>query len=262
MMLQNRLYELRKQAGLSQEALAQVVGVSRQAVQKWESGASRPDIENLLVIADYFGVTLDDLVRGPQAAPHAPDPDPIPQTTIINNYYPFWHYEYRSPVTLFGLPLVHVNLGRGLRVAKGIFAVGNIAAGCVALGGLSAGLLSLGGLSLGLLAIGGLAAGIAALGGVALGLLALGAVAIGGLAMGSVAMGMWSVGTVASASRVAIGVVASAPLAIGEEVSGSLTLLSNVPHSTAQLQAAISTYAHAPQWIEDFLLFLAQHIYP
>ena len=237
MMLQNRLYELRKQAGLSQEALAQVVGVSRQAVQKWESGASRPDIENLLVIADYFGVTLDDLVRGPQAAPHAPDHDPIPQTTIINNYYPFWHYEYRSPVTLFGLPLVHVNLGRGLRVAKGVFAVGNIAAGCVALGGLSAGLLSLGGLSLGLLAI-------------------------GGLAMGSVAMGMWSVGTVASASRVAIGVVASAPLAIGEEVSGSLTLLSNVPHSTAQLQAAISAYAHAPQWIEDFLLFLAQHIYP
>lgn len=40
MMLQNRLYELRKQAGLSQEALAQVVGVSRQAVQKWESGGS------------------------------------------------------------------------------------------------------------------------------------------------------------------------------------------------------------------------------
>lgn len=259
MILQTRLYELRKQAGLSQEELAQVVGVSRQAVQKWESGASRPDIENLLVLADYFGVTLDDLVRGLQSPPPKPDPEP-PQTTIINHYYSIWHYEYRSPVSLFGLPLVHINLGRGLHVAKGVFAVGNIAAGFVALGGLSAGLLSLGGLSLGLLAIGGLAAGIAALGGVALGLLALGAVAIGGLTIGSVAMGIWSVGSVASASRVAIGVVASAPLAIGKEVSGSHTLLSTVPHSAAELQSAIAAYAHAPQWIENFLLFLAQHL--
>ena len=41
MMLQTRLYELRRQAGLSQEELANVVGVSRQAVQKWESGLSQ-----------------------------------------------------------------------------------------------------------------------------------------------------------------------------------------------------------------------------
>ena len=52
--------ELRKQRGATQESLAEVVGVSSQAVSKWESGGS-PDIEHLPVIADYFGVTVDRL---------------------------------------------------------------------------------------------------------------------------------------------------------------------------------------------------------
>ncbi|MBM6871202.1 helix-turn-helix transcriptional regulator [Pseudoflavonifractor phocaeensis] len=262
MMLQTRLYELRRQAGLSQEELANVVGVSRQAVQKWESGASRPDIDKLVILADYFGVTLDNLVRGTDPSPSAGGSEFDPRPTIVNHYYSLWHYEYRSPHTLFGLPLVHINLGQGFYRAKGIFAVGNLATGFVALGGISAGLLSVGGLSLGLLALGGLAAGIAALGGAALGLIALGAVAVGCLAIGSAALGMWSVGVAAWASRVAIGVSASAPLAIGQEVSGSATFLTSLPHSAAELQAAISAYAHAPRWIEDLLLFLTQHISP
>jgi len=52
--------ELRKQKGITQESLAEVVGVSSQAVSKWESGGS-PDIEHLPKIADYFGVTIDSL---------------------------------------------------------------------------------------------------------------------------------------------------------------------------------------------------------
>ena len=47
MEFQQRLYELRKQSGLSQEGLADLLGVSRQAVQKWEAGTSRPDLDNL-----------------------------------------------------------------------------------------------------------------------------------------------------------------------------------------------------------------------
>ena len=64
MEFRERLYQLRKGRGISQEELANAVGVSRQAVQKWEAGASTPDLENLTALADHFSVTLDYLVRG------------------------------------------------------------------------------------------------------------------------------------------------------------------------------------------------------
>ena len=47
-----RLFELRRQAGLSQEELANLLGLTRQAVQKWEAGTSRPDMDNLTALAD------------------------------------------------------------------------------------------------------------------------------------------------------------------------------------------------------------------
>ena len=158
MEFQNRLYELRKKAGLSQEGLADLLGVTRQAVQKWEAGSSRPDMDNLAALARYFNVTLDYLVTGREPEPYAQE---VPTTIINHNYYPRWHYEYKSQRTLFGLPLVHIRLGdRGFGVAKGIFAVGNVAVGLFALGGISLGLFSLGGVSLGLLlALGGLLGG-------------------------------------------------------------------------------------------------------
>ena len=72
-----RLYELRKQSGLSQEGLADLLGVTRQAVQKWEAGTSRPDMDNLTALARYFNVTLDYLVTGREVpAPHPPPPPP------------------------------------------------------------------------------------------------------------------------------------------------------------------------------------------
>lgn len=64
MNLGQRIQECRKKRGLSQEALADVLSVSRQAVQKWESGSSTPELEKLTQIADYFGVSLDYLVKG------------------------------------------------------------------------------------------------------------------------------------------------------------------------------------------------------
>ena len=67
MNFETRLYELRKKAGLSQEELANLVGVSRQAVQKWEAGTSRPDLDNLTALARYFNVTLDWLITGREA---------------------------------------------------------------------------------------------------------------------------------------------------------------------------------------------------
>lgn len=60
----NRLYQLRKQKGLSQEELANRLNVSRQTVSKWEVGDSTPEMEKLIAISDLFDISLDKLVMG------------------------------------------------------------------------------------------------------------------------------------------------------------------------------------------------------
>ena len=59
-----KLQELRKQRGLTQEELAQALYVSRTAVSKWESGRGYPGIDSLKGIARFFSVTIDDLLSG------------------------------------------------------------------------------------------------------------------------------------------------------------------------------------------------------
>ena len=60
----NRLYQYRKKNNLSQEELAAKIGVSRQAVSKWERAEASPDTDNLILLAKLYGVTLDDLLQG------------------------------------------------------------------------------------------------------------------------------------------------------------------------------------------------------
>lgn len=62
-----RLYELRKKAGLSQEQLAEVLEVSRQSISKWESDKAYPEMTRLVYMSDYFGVSLDYLMRGTES---------------------------------------------------------------------------------------------------------------------------------------------------------------------------------------------------
>lgn len=64
MKFHEKLLELRKQRGLSQEELGQELEVSRQTISKWESGQSYPDFQRLVLLSDYFDMTLDELVRG------------------------------------------------------------------------------------------------------------------------------------------------------------------------------------------------------
>jgi len=63
MSFQEQLQTLRKLKGLSQEKLAEVLGVSRQAVAKWEASQSYPDIARLIALSDYFKVSIDKLVN-------------------------------------------------------------------------------------------------------------------------------------------------------------------------------------------------------
>ena len=83
MRFQENLIRARKARGLSQEGLAAAVGVSRQAVSKWETGDAMPDLSKLVALADALEVSLDDLcgrervsprtmAEGPDAAPPAP----------------------------------------------------------------------------------------------------------------------------------------------------------------------------------------------
>lgn len=58
-----RLAELRRKRGYSQESLAHELGLSRQAVSKWERAESSPDTENLIALAKLYGVSLDELLR-------------------------------------------------------------------------------------------------------------------------------------------------------------------------------------------------------
>lgn len=59
----NRLCAYRKNSGMSQEELAEKVGVSRQAVSKWERGEASPDTDNLILLSRIYGVTLDELIK-------------------------------------------------------------------------------------------------------------------------------------------------------------------------------------------------------
>ncbi|NLT09586.1 MAG: helix-turn-helix transcriptional regulator [Ruminococcus sp.] len=70
----NKLYDLRKKKGLSQEELANRLNVSRQTISKWEVGDSTPDMEKLIAISDLFEISLDELIMDNAPAPAAEAP--------------------------------------------------------------------------------------------------------------------------------------------------------------------------------------------
>lgn len=123
-------------------------------------------------------------------------------------YKPF--YEYKSPDTYMGLPLIHITQGINPKtgkanIAKGIIAIGDVAIGVVSIGGVSFGVLSIGGVSVGVLG---------ALGGFSLcGCLAVGAAAIGGIAIGAIAIGYYAMGALA------IGIYASGATTYGSHMN-------------------------------------------
>ena len=63
MKFNEKLLSIRKKKGLSQEELGMELQVSRQTISKWESGQSYPDFQKLVLLSDYFDMTLDELVK-------------------------------------------------------------------------------------------------------------------------------------------------------------------------------------------------------
>lgn len=87
----NRLLQYRKSSGLSQEELADKIGVSRQAVSKWERAEASPDTDNLIILAKVYGVSLDELLSGkgePEANTNSADEEntaPDDDTTYVKD---------------------------------------------------------------------------------------------------------------------------------------------------------------------------------
>jgi transcriptional regulator with XRE-family HTH domain len=262
-----KLQTLRKSRGMSQENLADEVGVSRQAVSKWELGVSLPDMDKLIALSGLFGVSIDYLVKDCVSEPcgRASAADTAGYAyPIRRGYFPMFilDYEYKSKRTLFGLPLVHINLGYGLKKAKGIIAVGTLARGLISFGWLSFGIISVGALSAGLVGLGALTFGLLlAAGGAAVGAVAFGGLAIGVVTIGGCAVGVFSFGGYASGSHIAVGGYAKGNIAIGRIVRGVYTIktqtddLASIPAS--QVRALIDkVYPNLWRPIADFFTSL------
>lgn len=237
MVFSETLRELRRKAGLSQEELAEAVGVSRQAVSKWESGQSSPDIDRLVALSGLFRVSLDTLVKG---APQAAEAEAGGRARPV---FPAREYEYKSRRSIGGVPLVHIHIGLGWGprrpcVAKGVVAIGDISIGAVSLGIFALGGVCFGVLACGALCLGALAVGLLfAVGGAAAGAVAVGGLAFGLFALGGCAAGVYAVGGVAAAAQVAVGGYASGHVAIGETARGAYTLIDH-SHRFADISRA------------------------
>lgn len=226
-----KITEERKELGLTQQQFADELGVTRQAVSRWESDLAFPETEKLIKLSEMFGCSIDYLVKYNSDDGSASTENGAPEQKDETRYgfNPLkWSFEYKSKRQVFGMPLLHVNIGLGRR-AHGFFSLGLISSGIFSLGLLSAGVFSLGILSLGLVTLGQLVLGGAAFGGIAFGLLAFGGVAVGLISFGGVAVGLYSVGGCsvglfavggyANGRFVAVGDYAVGRIAFGESIS-------------------------------------------
>lgn len=206
-----KIAKCRKEKGLTQEQLAQTLGVTRQAVSRWEGDIAFPETDNLTKMCRLFDVSCDWLLNYDEAQTQPAQSNRGVFTFDLNKLY----FEYKSKAQWGKLPLVHINIGLG-RVAKGVFSLGLVSVGLVSVGIVSLGLLAIGSICLGLLAFGGLSAGVIAFGGLALGIIALGGLALGCFSMGGCAVGLFACGGYASGSFVAVGDVAVGGIAFGD----------------------------------------------
>lgn len=109
-----RLVDRRKAAGLSQEALAAQLGVSRQAVSKWERSESSPDTDNLIALAALYGVSLDELLYG-KAVDDADDPEDDDTGTEASDEAEE-DEDSADNTSRSDKPLVDISLARGIHV--------------------------------------------------------------------------------------------------------------------------------------------------
>lgn len=215
-----KLSKLRRESNYTQEQFADLLGVSRQSVSKWESDAAYPETDKLVRICEIFNCSSDYLLLNiVNAKTNAAANSPEPQQTGEISVPPL--KERKSKKTLWGLPLWHVAknahgiIAVGVK-ARGVLAVGVNSCGVVSVGVFSLGVISCGTLSLGLLfSVGVLCAAFFGVGAISAGIFSVGSISFGVFSLGAVAIGDVSVGALAIGRYVAIGDRAQAAIAIG-----------------------------------------------
>lgn len=218
-----KISKLRKENNYTQEQLAELLGVSRQSISKYESGIVYPETEKLIKLSELFGCTVDYLLKdyvemekgNYTNGNYATKQEDITLGKLVQQILSF---DKKSKKTVFGMPLWHVG-----KNAKGFIAVGLKAQGIISIGLLSIGVLSFGMLSIGLLAAGVFGIGVLAAGAFALGGLVCGAICAGVIAVGAIAIGEFSIGALAIGHYFAYGDYAKAIFAFGDtEAYGSV----------------------------------------
>lgn len=231
MTLGAKLAKLRRENQYTQEQLASLLGVSRQAISKWESDVAFPETEKLIRMSELYGCSLDYLLKESMEADHTYEERPqapAEEDSSIRVTIPRRLKERKSERMLWGMPLWHIGKkARGVIAigldAQGIIVIGLKARGVISIGLLSLGLISIGTLSIGVFALGVLAIGIVVGGSFALGALAAGAICYGKAAFGAIAGGDFAAGAIAYGKYAAIGDHAKGMIAIGKtEAVGSL----------------------------------------
>lgn len=113
-----KLQELRKQKGLTQEELAGILSVSRTAISKWESGRGYPNIDSLKAIAKYFSVTIDQLLSGDELLTIAEEDTKQTKTNACNLIFSLLDI---SALALLFLPLFADRIGDDIREVSLLF---------------------------------------------------------------------------------------------------------------------------------------------
>ena len=272
MQISEKLQLLRSKTGMSQEELAERLGISRQSISKWESGQSVPDLKKLIILSEIYSVTIDSLVKDgdeydmlqetddKDSKVNIIDNDTKSTQVIINLHGGRLEYEYKSKRTLLGLPLIHINIGKGFKKAKGIVAIGNISYGIVSVGIISLGVLSFGCMAIGIISLAAISiALLLAIGVISIGTFSIGAISIGIFSMGALSIGKYSIGAAAIASDIAIGDYARANIAIGNKAQGANVLPLDTPIEDIKMLIK-KEYPNISAWLKNCVEFFVRNI--
>ena len=250
-----KLSRLRKENNYTQEQLADILGVSRQSISKWESDIAYPETDKLIKLGKLFSCSMDYLLNEDVTETQATSSASAPQKEGVRDLLKQIFHERKSEKTLCGMPLYHIGKNAhgffaiGWR-ARGVFSIGLMSRGIFSVGLLSLGIISIGLLSLGLIAAGVFSVGLLAVGSVALGLFAAGAISVGIISFGALSVGCFSTGALAIGKYAAVGDHAYGMIAIGKSVAEGSIYTHVGELNEADLTAVVQWLdGNAPSWL-------------
>ena len=252
MTLGEKLSKLRKEYNYTQEQLADILGVSRQSISKWESDIAYPETDKLIKMGKLFECSMDYLLNEDITEKKGLQPT---ETESIWDKLKKQLHERKSEKMIFGMPLYHI--GRNAHgffaigfKARGVFSFGLISRGIFSVGLLSLGVISIGVLSLGLISAGVFSAGLLAVGSIALGLFVAGAISVGLMSFGALSVGYFSTGALAIGKYAAVGDHAHAMIAIGQTVADGSVYSHIRDLTTADIPEVVEWLdGNVPSWL-------------